>query len=247
MLDGLKIFNRIILKVFNRLAKEPTVYLYSGNPKAAIPHTPLPTVLPPTAPRLRFAPRPLWADALLRYRAGALAGERHYRCLGSIRWYEQRHRRHEARYRFHGLSTRGLPSWPAQIKPLAPAEEDGFDAADYRLASYCARSGRRARYARPARCSDPNTRLRYSRQRAVAAHLYQRAIYWAVHPRYRTRYRLRAGSLHFLAARRAAAAQCRRRGFELIRPGIWYDRAGDVVDIQTCTIAASETIRRAVA
>jgi hypothetical protein len=102
----------------------------------------------------------------------------------------------------------------------------------------------RARYTRPAH-ANPRLRLVHSRMRPVP--LTRFGVYIGLRPRARTLARLSRGTLHFLTARRAAAAQCARRGFERIRPGIWYDRAGDVVYIQTCTVAPAETIRRAVA
>jgi hypothetical protein len=104
---------------------------------------------------------------------------------------------------------------------------------------------KRARHTHPIWDRDHDRQLRESRMRSGAVGI--TGGYFGLRPRPRTLARLSRGTMHFLAARRAAAAQCRRRGFERVRNGIWYDRAGDVVYIQTCTIAPAEILRRAVA
>lgn len=63
-------------------------------------------------------------------------------------------------------------------------------------------------------------------------------------PRRRSRFCQGAGTLHFLAARRYMAAQCRRRNYQRIRPGLWYDAAGDVVYLQTDRIEPAPFITR---
>lgn len=51
------------------------------------------------------------------------------------------------------------------------------------------RIGRRARYTRPLYSSDPVARLRRSRLRPVATHLWCRAVFATEGPRRRTRFR----------------------------------------------------------
>lgn len=221
------------------------------------------------------APRPLFTAALNAYRSGALTGTRWYRLLASREYYRQRRRSHPA-LQFHGLSTRGLPAWTNQIKPLAPAEQDSFDAADYRLASFCRcfdvagesplclAAGRclrlntlplarkpyhllRAHYTRPLYSPLAHKMLRYSRMQPMALRHRQRGLYLPLRPRPRTKHRLSTGTMHYLAARRAAAAQCARRGYQRIRPGIWHDQVCDVIYIQTDIIATTPYIGRVVA
>lgn len=57
-------------------------------------------------------------------------------------------------------------------------------------------------------------------------------------PRLHTRFALGRDTLHYLAVRRYMAAECLRRGFTRIRPGLWHDQVADVVYLQTTMIEA---------
>lgn len=149
----------------------------------------------------------------------------------------------------------GLGPWP--VRPLDQAEQDSLDAYEYRLASYCACFGDalehpacllaghclrlndapryffRSNIARPL-CfpSDPMHMLRASRQRphALAAKLGKYAAWWH---RPRTRFSYNRWRASYLHKRRSLARLARARGYEPIKPGLWYDRASDVVYCQS--------------
>ena len=107
------------------------------------------------------------------------------------------------------------------------------------LAGRCLRLAERRRRAPIARPlwfpGDPMHMLRCSRQRPHAIlvaypDLGKYAAWWH-RPRTKFRYsRFRAGYLH---KRRSLARQAQRRGYELIKAGLWYDRAADVVYCQS--------------
>lgn len=72
-----------------------------------------------------YAPRPLWTAALTRYKLGILAGERRYRCLGSLEWYRQRRRARPGRYARHAGPV--MPTAPADWTALTVAQwNDGL-------------------------------------------------------------------------------------------------------------------------
>jgi hypothetical protein len=103
----------------------------------------------------------------------------------------------------------------------------------------------RARYARPLR-SNPMQMLRDSRMRPAALRYNQRCLFVPLRPRARTKHRLTEGTMHFLAARRAAVAQCIRRGFARLKTGVWLDPRTDVIYIQADVIYTCDNITRAV-
>lgn len=214
----------------------------------------------PTEP---YAPRPLWTAALYRYRAGILDGTRRYQCLGSLAWYRQ----HRPRQRplFFGASDchgtlvasgvrplAGLPeppdcAWcggpaeraiPGACTALCPQCLDYWlhGAADLRKGMYRKPNyGRRGRYTRPYyRFSSPSDpRIVRAQRISHRTHLWKR----------RTRFLLRAGTLHYLATRRYAAQQCRKLGFRRIKPGVWYDASADRVYLQADSIEPCEHIQ----
>jgi hypothetical protein len=104
-------------------------------------------------------------------------------------------------------------------------------------------TGRRARYSRPAH-AQAAARLMHSRMRPVR--LSRLGMYIGLRPRAHTRHRLSEGTMHFLAARRAAVAQCIRRGFSRLRTGVWHDPRTDVIYIQADVIYTCDNITRAV-
>ncbi len=95
-------------------------------------------------------------------------------------------------------------------------------------------SGRRSRPARPVGCTSPAQALRELRLRPAALRYVSCArLFVGLGPRRRTPFRLGPVTMRFIGKRRALAERCRRRGFELITAGLWYDRAANVVYYQS--------------
>jgi hypothetical protein len=74
-------------------------------------------------------------------------------------------------------------------------------------------------------------------QRCIRGSRYNPRTY---RPRPRTKFALRRGTLHYLAVRRRAAAQCAALGMQQLRPGVWYDSLADVMYAQLSAPAGSE-------
>jgi hypothetical protein len=219
---------------------------------AAVAASPLRLSLRPTDP---YAPRPLYTNALMTYRLGMLAGERRYRCLGSLEWYRQARRRRPGRFSRQAgpvnplAGEAGVPdcSWcGGPVEHLGPPSNRvsalcleclaawiGGNASQRKGLHRDQGTGRRARYARPVGCSSPAQLLRESRLRPAALRYGQRCLFVGLGPRRRTRHFCGPVTLRYLTRRRALAARCQRRGFERIRPFLWYDRAADVVYYQS--------------
>jgi hypothetical protein len=189
----------------------------------------------------RYASRPGYRRALTAYHLGALSGTRWYRCLGSTEWYRQQRRIIGMKYQFHAWPTHSQNTVHASdVRPLDQAEPDPVPLV---LCTWCGRATcavsmcRRARITRPAH-ANPRLRLMHSRMRPVL--LTRFGVYIGLCPRPRTAFALRCGTLHYLAARRAMAAQCRAMGMQRLTAGVFYDSLADVLYAQATAPAGHE-------
>lgn len=208
----------------------------------------------PTEP---YAPRPVWARTLREKRYGQLRGRRAV-CLGSIAWYRQARRcQMPTRLRRRQFAALNIPfTSAALVAPLAgpapapdcawcggPAERaipnactalcpaclDAWlhGAADTRKGLHLRTGrGRRARYTQTLfTYFDIHRRIRSQR-------INRRTYLW----KRRTRFYLRAGTLHYLACRRYAAQVCRLNGYQRIKPGVWFDPSAGYAYLQADSI-----------